>query len=94
MFALVMGAGAKPLQKNGVILRRVRRPLGTEGSRAAPIYKGGAEPVRRSMMSITVIFRANEYDIVIYRQNMMPFVLCNLKNIKILKIRNPKCHKT
>ncbi len=44
------GAGAKPCKKSDVILRRVRRPLGAEESRAAPIYKGGAEPARGSLM--------------------------------------------
>ncbi len=35
MFALAKwGAGAKPRKRNGVILRRVRRPLGAEESRA------------------------------------------------------------
>jgi len=38
--------GRSPCRKSVVILRRVRRPLGAEGSRAAPIYKGGAVPVR------------------------------------------------
>ncbi len=44
--------GRSPCRKNDVILRRARKPLGAEESRAAPIYKGGAEPVRRYLMSI------------------------------------------
>ena len=56
MFALAKrGAGAKPLQKErchpeGVLASR----LTPEGSRAAPIYKGGAVPVRRNLMCIIV----------------------------------------
>ena len=46
--------GRSPCKKDDVILRCARRPLGTEGSRAAPIYKGGAVPVRRSLMRIIV----------------------------------------
>ena len=46
--------GQSPCKYNDVILRRVRRPLGAEGSRAAPIYKGGAVPVRRNLMCIIV----------------------------------------
>ena len=56
MFALAKrGAGAKPLQE------RRCHPEGAsaddsapEGSRAAPIYKGGAVPVRRNLMCIIV----------------------------------------
>ncbi len=56
VFALAKrGAGAKPLQeKNDVILRSARRPRGDEGSRAAPIYKGGAVSVRSGLMCIIV----------------------------------------
>ena len=46
--------GEAPARKSIVILRRVRRPLGAEGSRAAPIYKGGAVPVRSGLMCIIV----------------------------------------
>ena len=45
------GAGAAaPAKKDDVILRSARRPLGDEGSRAAPIYKRGAVPVRGSLI--------------------------------------------
>ena len=76
MFALVMGAGGKPLQKNGVILRRVRRPLGAEGSRAAPIYKGGAVPVRSGLMCIIVKLKSNVVVRTFKRQNNTKS-LCN-----------------
>jgi len=46
--------GEAPARKNIVILRSARRPLGDEGSRAAPIYKRGAVPVRRDLLCIIV----------------------------------------
>ena len=51
--------GEAPARKNIVILRRVRRPLGAEGSRAAPIYKRGAVPVRSGLMCIIVKLKSN-----------------------------------
>jgi len=43
--------GAKPpARKNDVILRACPQAYTPEGSRAAPIYKGGAVPVRWSLM--------------------------------------------
>ena len=52
MFALVKrGAGAAaPARKDDVILRVCPQAYTPEGSRAAPIYKRGAVPVRRSLM--------------------------------------------
>ena len=78
VFALAKrGAGAKPLQeKNIVILRRVRRPLGAEGSRAAPIYKRGAVPVRRGLMCIIVKLKSNVVVRTFERQNKTKS-LCN-----------------
>ena len=61
VFALALAGcrGEAPARKNIVILRRVRRPLGAEGSRAAPIYKGGAVPVRSGLMCIIVKLKSN-----------------------------------
>ena len=47
--------GQSPCKKDGVILRRASADRSAaEGSRAAPIYKRGAEPARGSLMCITV----------------------------------------
>ncbi len=56
MFEFVSGGmgAAAPIKRNDVILRRVRRPLGAEESRAAHINKRGAVPVRRGLMCIIV----------------------------------------
>ena len=51
--------GEAPARKNVVILRSARRPLGDEGSRAAPIYKRGAVPVRSGLMCIIVKLKSN-----------------------------------
>ena len=51
--------GRSPCKKDDVILRRVRRPLGAEESRAAPIYKRGAVPVRGSLLCVTVKLKSN-----------------------------------
>ena len=52
MFALVKrGAGAKPLQERRCHPEAAaRRQFSAEGSRAAPIYKRGAVPVRSVLM--------------------------------------------
>ena len=61
MFALAKrGAGAKPLQERrchpeGASADR----LAPEGSRAAPIYKRGAEAVRGSLMCIIEQIKSN-----------------------------------
>ena len=45
------GAGAAaPAKKDDVILRSACRQFSDEGSRAAPIYKRGAVPVRRNLL--------------------------------------------
>ena len=56
MFAIAKrGAGAKPLQKERCHPEAAaRRQFSAEGSRAAPIYKRGAEPVRSGLKRITV----------------------------------------
>ena len=56
MFALVKrGAGAKPLQERRCHPEAAaRRQFSAEGSRAAPIYKRGAVPVRSGLMCIIV----------------------------------------
>ena len=47
-----------------------------EGSRAAPIYKGGAVPVRRSLMCINVKLKSNVVVRTFERQNNTKS-LCN-----------------
>ena len=68
--------GEAPARKNDVILRRVRRPLGAEGSRAAPIYKRGAVPVRSGLMCIIVKLKSNVVVRTFEKQNNTKS-LCN-----------------
>ena len=78
VFALAKrGAGAKPLQE------RRCHPEGAsaddsapEGSRAAPIYKRGAVPVRSGLMCIIVKLKSNVVVRTFERQNNTKS-LCN-----------------
>lgn len=71
MFVLAKrGAGAKPLQRkrcHSEAATAVR--YAAEESRAAPIYKGGAEPVRGALQSITVCIIAECYVCACIRQS-------------------------
>ena len=68
--------GEAPARKNVVILRCARRPLGTEGSRAAPIYKRGAVPVRSGLMCIIVKLKSKVVVLTFERPNNTKS-LCN-----------------
>ena len=70
--------GKAPARKNDVILRRDRSPLGAEESRAAPIYKRGAVPVRSGLMCIIVKLKSNVVVSTFKRQNKIKS-LCNFE---------------
>ena len=78
MFALAKrGAGAKPLQERrchpeGALASR----LAPEGSRAAPIYKRGAVPVRSCLMCIIVKLKSNVV-VRTYKKQNNTKSLCN-----------------
>ena len=69
MFALAKrGAGAKPLQERRCHSEAAaRRQFSAEESRAAPIYKRGAEPVQKSLMYINVKLKPNKSCLYFYK---------------------------
>ena len=71
MFAAQQGwRGRSPSsRKDDVILRAWPQAFSPEGSRAAPIYKGGAVPVRWSLMWIIVELKLNRFVSTYYSQH-------------------------